>query len=594
MKKIILILTFVFTTLVSFTQTTWTLPQFLGGNKNLVTVPGGLRVPNGIMMGTFADTNALNLTSSKFYEGCYADVAGVLHRRTNNRWVTLGGITVSSYGKNVTRDSTVLLLSNGTRFAARDSIGSGGVYPGNTDTVSDVNNQFFAQTPPSGMLYSNIARSEPLDLFVATSNTNNKYNRYATSRDGVTWVDRVFPGDTLNAFSRSVMWVQEKSMFIVHYRDTVLSSIDGINWTFRSNLGISLWGGITYIDELDLYVAIGSQGLTAKILTSPDAITWTERVHPNPTVPLWNRLAWSPQLGVMVSTSSTTAAPGGQSRWMRSSDGINWTTIIPTTPSTSWGVTVWLPTQNKFINYGQSNRIAESTNGITWTEQVIALPSSRFPTFIPERNILISHNDAQTFVSTDGINYVAAGVLPSGSSFGQFSYSNNRKITVLTGGVLSLQSPTVGVFSSTKTGLVPRSGGGDQRYLRADGSWAELTVTPTNTVTISNKNITPRSTTFSTVLSSISINPVTNDGYNMTLIADAISIGNILTATDGKQFYLRIRDDGIARSFTWTSAFRGGSLGLPTTTVVGRTIYLNFMWSSLTSTWDLIQKTEIY
>jgi len=34
--------------------------------------------------------------------------------------------TVSSFGKNATRDSTILLLSNGTRFAARDSIGGGG------------------------------------------------------------------------------------------------------------------------------------------------------------------------------------------------------------------------------------------------------------------------------------------------------------------------------------------------------------------------------------------------------------------------------------------------------------------------------------
>lgn len=36
--------------------------------------------------------------------------------------------TVSSYGKNATNDSTILLLSNGTRFAAKDSIGSVGAF----------------------------------------------------------------------------------------------------------------------------------------------------------------------------------------------------------------------------------------------------------------------------------------------------------------------------------------------------------------------------------------------------------------------------------------------------------------------------------
>jgi hypothetical protein len=36
--------------------------------------------------------------------------------------------TVTSFGKNATRDSTILLLSNGTRFAAKDSIGSVGAF----------------------------------------------------------------------------------------------------------------------------------------------------------------------------------------------------------------------------------------------------------------------------------------------------------------------------------------------------------------------------------------------------------------------------------------------------------------------------------
>jgi hypothetical protein len=35
-------------------------------------------------------------------------------------------VGVTSFGKNATRDSTILLLSNGTRFAAKDSVGSGG------------------------------------------------------------------------------------------------------------------------------------------------------------------------------------------------------------------------------------------------------------------------------------------------------------------------------------------------------------------------------------------------------------------------------------------------------------------------------------
>ncbi len=50
-------------------------------------------------------------------------------------------VTVSSYGKNAGRDSTILLLSNGTRYAAKDSVGGGGAsgwsLTGNASAVTD-------------------------------------------------------------------------------------------------------------------------------------------------------------------------------------------------------------------------------------------------------------------------------------------------------------------------------------------------------------------------------------------------------------------------------------------------------------------------
>lgn len=50
-------------------------------------------------------------------------------------------VTVSSYGKNAGGDSTILLLSNGTRYAAKDSVGGGGAsgwsLTGNASAVTD-------------------------------------------------------------------------------------------------------------------------------------------------------------------------------------------------------------------------------------------------------------------------------------------------------------------------------------------------------------------------------------------------------------------------------------------------------------------------
>ena len=80
------------------------MPRMDSTQRNAIATPAtGLQIYN-------TNTNAFN-----YYNG--------------TAWTAIGGgggVTVSSYGKNATRDSTILLLSNGTRFAAKDSIGGGG------------------------------------------------------------------------------------------------------------------------------------------------------------------------------------------------------------------------------------------------------------------------------------------------------------------------------------------------------------------------------------------------------------------------------------------------------------------------------------
>jgi hypothetical protein len=94
MKKTVLVLTFIFTALISFTQTTWTIPKSEGSARNLTTVPGGFRVPNGIIIGRFADTTAANLTSAKFYDGSVILVGESLYQRqlSSNRWSIIGNV----------------------------------------------------------------------------------------------------------------------------------------------------------------------------------------------------------------------------------------------------------------------------------------------------------------------------------------------------------------------------------------------------------------------------------------------------------------------------------------------------------------------
>jgi len=67
-------------------------------------------------------------------------------------WSTFNGkTTVTSYGKNAGGDSTILLLSNGTRYAAKDSVGGGGgMAIGGTITSATAGSALFAGT--SGVL----------------------------------------------------------------------------------------------------------------------------------------------------------------------------------------------------------------------------------------------------------------------------------------------------------------------------------------------------------------------------------------------------------------------------------------------------------
>ena len=58
---------------------------------------------------------------------------------------------------------------------------------------------------------------------------------------------------------------------------------------------------------------------------------------------------------------------------------------------------------------------------------------------------------------------------------------------------------------------------------------------------------------------------------------------------NGQSLMMRIKDNGTARALTWSgSQWRASSdLALPTTTILSRTLYLQFIWNSTDSRWDL-------
>jgi len=121
---------------------------------------------------------------------------------------------------------------------------------------------------------------------------------------------------------------------------------------------------------------------------------------------------------------------------------------------------------------------------------------------------------------------------------------------------------------------------------------AGLTVTPTSTTTFTNKRINPRIVTAAsyTTDTGTALDVSTCDEFDVTAQAGALKLNNPGgTAVAGQKLIVRIKDDGTARALTYDTEFRASSdLALPTTTVLGKTLYMGFMFNATDTKFDLL------
>ncbi len=65
------------------------------------------------------------------------------------------------------------------------------------------------------------------------------------------------------------------------------------------------------------------------------------------------------------------------------------------------------------------------------------------------------------------------------------------------------------------------------------------------------------------------------------------------TPTEGQGLILRIEDDGTARALAFNAIYRAGTdIALPTTTVLGKVMYLGFIYNNTDSKFDLVAKVN--
>ena len=101
---------------------------------------------------------------------------------------------------------------------------------------------------------------------------------------------------------------------------------------------------------------------------------------------------------------------------------------------------------------------------------------------------------------------------------------------------------------------------------------------------------TASSASIQTVTSAATVTALsTNDYVDITAQAEALTIANPSgTPTNFAVIVYRIEDNGTARALTFGSQFRKMAIDIPTTTVLGKILYIATCWHPVDSKWDVV------
>jgi hypothetical protein len=186
----------------------------------------------------------------------------------------------------------------------------------NTDQVAISNNGIDWQkyTIPSGLgEYQSICWSAELGLLVAVRSGT---TGIATSPDGIIWTPRTTP----NNGHFQIDWSPALGLFAVCSVGTgealptpqppvntkIMTSPDGINWTYRNTPNNFGYRGIVWADNLNCFVTVGTSNSVNQLLISSDGINWKEGTLPNS---ITNRcITYSNELGIFVAGQDQTTS----------------------------------------------------------------------------------------------------------------------------------------------------------------------------------------------------------------------------------------------------------------------------------------------
>jgi hypothetical protein len=211
-----------------------------------------------------------------------------------------------------------------------------------------------------------IAWSDDLTLFAAVGPGDSNTNRIMTSPDSTNWTAQTV---LVGADFRSVCAVSNAGtdkFVTVGHGGIAYNSANGIAWAAMAGISNHNWESVCYSDDLDLLVAVSSDGFIALGTYAGGVGTWSVSAPPAASV-YWTSVCWSSELTLFCAVSGYVF--GNPSYIMTSPNGVDWTLQTSPVLYGAWDSIAWSPTFQIFMAVGGDgvhSYCMISPDGVNW------------------------------------------------------------------------------------------------------------------------------------------------------------------------------------------------------------------------------------